>query len=272
MNATSPGGAEQGVSDASSVLARRRRGSAGEDRRVRGWVYVISNKAMPGVVKVGYSLKDPSLRARELDNTGAPHPYVVDYEVLTEEPREIERAAHAALREVREGREWFKCTAERAIVAIKEAMPGAAPLHENYVRADRERAETLTIARLARRDAEDKAEAQIKTAQDGLRNTIDAILKRDYPEPAFLPYWIGWSLAAVVGLAIVAPRGPGVGTFVLGAMAGVLCAWLHTSTARDRQLKSAGYLEAIAKRNAAFEQMRVTVEAKYGLRPRPPIQ
>ncbi len=45
---------------------------------VRGWVYVITNAAMPGLVKVGYSLKDPSLRARGLGNTGAPHQYEVE--------------------------------------------------------------------------------------------------------------------------------------------------------------------------------------------------
>jgi hypothetical protein len=33
---------------------------------IRGWVYVIFNEAMPDLVKVGYSTKDPNLRAEEL--------------------------------------------------------------------------------------------------------------------------------------------------------------------------------------------------------------
>jgi len=38
---------------------------------MKGWVYVISNKAMSGLVKVGYSTKDPELRAAELSHTAS---------------------------------------------------------------------------------------------------------------------------------------------------------------------------------------------------------
>jgi len=37
---------------------------------MKGWVYVITNKAMPSLVKVGFLTKDPGLRAKELGNTG----------------------------------------------------------------------------------------------------------------------------------------------------------------------------------------------------------
>ncbi|WP_295427803.1 GIY-YIG nuclease family protein [uncultured Thiodictyon sp.] len=33
---------------------------------MKGFVYVMSNKAMPGLVKIGYSTKHPELRAEEL--------------------------------------------------------------------------------------------------------------------------------------------------------------------------------------------------------------
>lgn len=49
---------------------------------------------MPGLVKVGFSTKDPELRASELNNTGAPHPYVVDYDALVENSRDIEQRVH----------------------------------------------------------------------------------------------------------------------------------------------------------------------------------
>jgi hypothetical protein len=67
---------------------------------MRGWVYVITNKAMPDLLKVGFTLKDPNLRARELGSTGLPHPYVVDFEVLVMHPRKIEEKVHAELRKV----------------------------------------------------------------------------------------------------------------------------------------------------------------------------
>jgi hypothetical protein len=39
----------------------------------------MSDPAMSGFVKIGYSMKDPELQAGELNNTGNPHPYVVEY-------------------------------------------------------------------------------------------------------------------------------------------------------------------------------------------------
>lgn len=48
---------------------------------VKGWVSVILNLLMPGLVKVGYSRRDPELRAKELHHPGSPHPYIVDYEM-----------------------------------------------------------------------------------------------------------------------------------------------------------------------------------------------
>ncbi len=47
----------------------------------RGWIYIITNKAMPGLLKIGFSTKDPLLRAKELANTGSLHAYVVEYDV-----------------------------------------------------------------------------------------------------------------------------------------------------------------------------------------------
>lgn len=87
---------------------------------VRGWVYVITNRAMPGLYKVGFSTKDPLLRAEELGHTGSPHPYIVIYDALVENPRDIEQAAHRLLNEKREGKEWFRCSANEAIGAIKK--------------------------------------------------------------------------------------------------------------------------------------------------------
>jgi T5orf172 domain len=85
---------------------------------IRGWVYVISNQAMPGLLKVGFSTKDPHLRARELSHTGSPQPYVVEYDALVRAPRETEQQIHKALRDKRDRKEWFRCSLREAIAAI----------------------------------------------------------------------------------------------------------------------------------------------------------
>lgn len=86
---------------------------------VRGWVYVITNQAMPGLVKVGYSTKDPVLRAEELGSTGVPHPFEVVFDALVNSPREVEQRAHLRLAGRRERKEWFRCSASEAISAIR---------------------------------------------------------------------------------------------------------------------------------------------------------
>lgn len=99
---------------------------------MKGWVYVITNKAMPALVKVGYSSKDPQLRAREFDGTGAPHPYVVEYELLVSSPRDVEQQVHRALAQHREAKEWFRCSIHDAVSAIRTATDGTAIL-ETFV-------------------------------------------------------------------------------------------------------------------------------------------
>ena len=97
---------------------------------VRGWVYVISNPAMPGLVKVGFSLKDPSLRAVELDGTGIPHPFNVEYEALVNSPREVEQRAHSILKHLHERKEWFRCAPSIAAEAIRISV-SCVPMMEN---------------------------------------------------------------------------------------------------------------------------------------------
>jgi predicted RNA-binding Zn-ribbon protein involved in translation (DUF1610 family) len=89
--------------------------------KVRGWVYVMQNAAMPGLVKVGFSTKDPALRALELGGTGVPHPFTVAYDVLVFEPREVEQQVHARLAKARENKEWFRVSVSEAIAAVRES-------------------------------------------------------------------------------------------------------------------------------------------------------
>ncbi|MEK6725095.1 MAG: GIY-YIG nuclease family protein [Deltaproteobacteria bacterium] len=102
---------------------------------MKGWVYVISNKAMEGIIKVGHSTKDPELRAQELNHTGSPHPYTVEYEMLIEEPYRVEQAAHKVLSEFHEGKEWFRCTPEQAVSAIRQ-VAGNKQILENFTRPE----------------------------------------------------------------------------------------------------------------------------------------
>lgn len=91
---------------------------------MKGYVYVISNRAMPGIYKIGFTLKDPALRAKELESTGIPHPFTVEYEILVDAPHMLEKKVHQTLSLFNENKEWFRCDVSACIAAIKNCHEG----------------------------------------------------------------------------------------------------------------------------------------------------
>ena len=91
-------------------------------REKKGWVYVITNNAMPNIVKIGFTYRKPEERAYELGrgNSGAPLPYKVKYCIFTDFPYKVEQKVHSKLRNKRVGKEWFKVSPEHAVMIIKE--------------------------------------------------------------------------------------------------------------------------------------------------------
>lgn len=87
-----------------------------------GWVYIISNKAMPGILKIGYTERTPYIRAYELYHTGCPYPYQVDYSIYVNKPYEVEQKAHELQRITNVGKEWFNCSYNDAVVSINQAI------------------------------------------------------------------------------------------------------------------------------------------------------
>jgi len=91
---------------------------------VKGYVYVITNKATPGLCKVGHTLKDPLLRAKELETAGSIYPFVVSYQALVYNPRLVEQKTHKLLSCYHVNKEWFKCSVQICINAILQSSEG----------------------------------------------------------------------------------------------------------------------------------------------------
>lgn len=86
-----------------------------EDFRLDGWVYVLSNVAMPGIFKIGMTTSTPEVRAKEVSQgTGVPMPYAVEHAYHSNNPKEDEAAIHELLTEYRmnPNREFFMCDME----------------------------------------------------------------------------------------------------------------------------------------------------------------
>jgi len=88
----------------------------------RGWVYVSTSKAVDGLVKINSLTEEPKLRAAELDHAGSPHPYIVEFGIMVKQPREFEQKIHAALKDVHESKEWFRCSLDHAVQTIKRVI------------------------------------------------------------------------------------------------------------------------------------------------------
>lgn len=82
----------------------------------RGFVYILSNPSMPGIVKIGKTTRSVEQRVVELYQTGVPTPFVVVSSFLTPDCHDLEAIAHAHLGQSRltGGREFFALSPEEA--------------------------------------------------------------------------------------------------------------------------------------------------------------
>lgn len=81
------------------------------------YVYVLSNEAMPGIYKIGFTGKHPEARAKEISRgTGVPLPYKVEYAVKCHDGKNLEKRVHENLDYCRlnNDREHFQIPLEEA--------------------------------------------------------------------------------------------------------------------------------------------------------------
>ena len=83
-----------------------------------GLVYVLSNPAMPGIVKIGMTTKAPLVRAEELHTTGVPTPFKVEFAIHVPDAVAVEKDCHThfSRHRVSNDREFFRV--EPCVVAL----------------------------------------------------------------------------------------------------------------------------------------------------------
>jgi hypothetical protein len=87
-----------------------------------GIVYLLTNPAMPRLVKIGSTTrKDEKTRMRELFSSGVPLPFKCVYAARVKSPEKVENALHAAFaaQRVNAKREFFEIDASQAIPLLK---------------------------------------------------------------------------------------------------------------------------------------------------------
>lgn len=86
----------------------------------KGVVYVLSNPAMDGYIKIGKTT-NLEQRLKSLDNTSTPLPFRCIFAIEVEDMDQVERLAHQTFKRdrVRSNREFFEIDEEQAVAALK---------------------------------------------------------------------------------------------------------------------------------------------------------
>lgn len=84
-------------------------------------VYILVNKDMPGLIKIGRTSGAASERAKKLSqSTSVPSPFEVAYETPCDQAKQLERTMHRQLAQYRRPRrEFFECSVEYAISLLE---------------------------------------------------------------------------------------------------------------------------------------------------------
>jgi hypothetical protein len=126
-----------------------------------GYVYLLTNVAMPGYVKIGFTAQeDWTVRLKQLDTTSTPLPFECFYVAKVPDCRKLERTLHYVFGEkrARSSREFFTTDPDLAkaiieLVAIKEEAVAdvdqdIAPAQRADIEATRRRGMNVTFDQL----------------------------------------------------------------------------------------------------------------------------
>ena len=102
--------------------ARRNNVYDGREGEGDSWVYVLANKTMPNLVKIGYTNRTPDKRAEQISRgTGVPIKFSVEFAFKCFNGEQLERELHKYLSPYRINteREFFQLTVDEAKKTIE---------------------------------------------------------------------------------------------------------------------------------------------------------
>jgi hypothetical protein len=137
-----------------------------------GYVYILKNTFMPGLVKIGFTDRDPVTRSRELSSfTGVPGRFeiVISWRVLNAQI--IEKQIHVELASLSKGGEFFEIDPNVAQVKVKELLIGWGVVGEDGVSFEERKLLKIEKERRERKKAFQKERESAKN----LRHAVHAI-------------------------------------------------------------------------------------------------
>jgi hypothetical protein len=88
----------------------------------QGFVYILLNPSFPDQIKIGRTEKGAELRAKQLQTTGVPTPFILIYDELVSECEMVEHILHVRFAAYRTSadREFFRIPIREAIRVLQE--------------------------------------------------------------------------------------------------------------------------------------------------------
>ena len=95
-------------------------------RIINGYIYILSNISMPGILKIGMTKRPIEERIKELGaHTGVPSVFVLEACFESDNPDKHERIIHAKLKDQRlEGKEFFRININDASDLVSNVCGG----------------------------------------------------------------------------------------------------------------------------------------------------
>ena len=112
---------------------------SGEIRAMEEIIYILTNDAMPGFIKIGKTSSDIEQRIKDLDNTSTPLPFQCFYAAKVNKGDFIEKKIHYIFGEqrVRNNREFFRVDPNRVKAAIDlVSLEEVTPQMQNVLEAE----------------------------------------------------------------------------------------------------------------------------------------
>ena len=105
-------------------------------------VYILTNEAMPGIIKIGWTDNSIEQRMKELDKTATPLLFTCYYAKRVNDPTFVESKMHQAFDEfrIRDNREFFRMSPEQAKAALEIADGEDVTPKDDIVESESDRA------------------------------------------------------------------------------------------------------------------------------------
>lgn len=233
-----------------------------------GFIYVLSNPALPGQLKVGQTRNSIRERVGQLNaSSSIPKKFIVEYhaELKDDVVYVIEQAAHAELDRLgfHYGKEYFKCSVGdcKNAIAMAIAIAGAIVLHAEDGEATRVKVAKELQKIKSKQDQiirEAEQELQLRNAKEVIIKKYQLELDKITNRGEFVFWWMPCTFACGYLINQFSKSGINTGGIVLSCIFGALVALIIREYDRSCKKDSQKYLEKNSAMNAELSTLRTS--------------